>query len=413
MGVAAKIDIGSLLLVFSVLFVSRQYNCMRGVTYRPTVMPLRVERVGKSLFYLGFLGTTDAVLRRLGQALCALGLPVPPASARLAACLRLLLVHLPFVAWALTGPLSERGSTRDDRGFSVGATRSRLWRWIARGLFGGRVRIVLSEEWRDMSPEERRRWQDHEEHFVIAMHPHGLLPIGAILSGLTTAGGGLQGVTASGAELQEPAEPGELLHQRWFRHMRLRAAVASGACGLFPGFYEMFTKLGAFECTKPFMREVLRSGRDVAVFPGGAQESAYAIPGRYICSILKHKGFVRLAIEERRNILPMWTFGDEALVPQMSAPPGFVTGLQRVLKEAFGLLVPPTLAGRPRFPPLTLVTGVPLVLQDLWPARAGGEVPQAAVEEGHRRYIRAVRELFDRNKAHVPGGHGQGVVEFA
>ena len=40
---------------------------------------------------------------------------------------------------------------------------------------------------------------------VIAMHPHGLLPLGAILNGLTWAGGGLRGITASGAELPEPA----------------------------------------------------------------------------------------------------------------------------------------------------------------------------------------------------------------
>lgn len=37
------------------------------------------------------------------------------------------------------------------------------------------------------------------------MHPHGLLPLGAILNGLTWAGGGLRGITASGAELPEPA----------------------------------------------------------------------------------------------------------------------------------------------------------------------------------------------------------------
>lgn len=410
MGAAARLDACSLLLLLSILYVSRRHFGMRGVTYRPTVLPILVERAGKSLFYIGFLGTLDATLRRFAQLLELLGLRVPPDSAWAAAGLRILLLHAPFAAWALAGPLSTAGSTRDDRGFSPAATRSRLWLWMSRRLFSGRTRIVLSEEWRDLSAEQRRCWADR--HYVIGMHPHGLLPLGAILNGLTWAGGGLRGVTASGVDLPEPPEPGPMLHQRWFPQMCLRAAVASGACGLFPGFYEMFTKLGAFECTKPFMQKVLRDGRDVAVFPGGAQESMYAAPGRYVCLIRKRKGFVRLAIEERLDILPMWTFGDEALVPQSLEPHWAIVKLQQLFKEAVGLLVPPTFSGLPRFPPLTLVTGVPISLGDLWPAEVGGEVSQAAVDEGHARYICAIRELFDRNKAHVPGGHEKATIEF-
>lgn len=174
----------------------------------------------------------------------------------------------------------------------------------------------------------------------------------------------------------------------------------------------MFTKLGAFECTKPFIRKVLREGKDVAVFPGGAAESSYAIPGRYVCLVSQHKGFVRLAIEERLDILPMYTFGDEALVPQCAQPPQIIPALQRLGKECFGLLVPFTLAGFPRFPPLTLVTGLPISLEDLWPTSRGEVVSDAAVDEGHARYIKAMRTLFDRNKAYVAGGHADANIEF-
>jgi 1-acyl-sn-glycerol-3-phosphate acyltransferase len=194
--------------------------------------------------------------------------------------------------------------------------------------------------------------------------------------------------------------------------MKLRAAVASGACGLVPGFYELFTKLGAFECTKPFMQKVLREDKDVAVFPGGALESRYAIPGRYVCVVKHRKGFVRLALEERRDLLPMYTFGDEALLPQMAEPPRAIVALQDLAKEVFGLLVPPTLAGLPQFPPLTLITGVPISLEDLWPENVGGEVSQAAVDEAHARYVSAMQALFDTNKAYVPGGHAKAVIEF-
>mmetsp|Transcript_67945 Transcript_67945/g.198818 ORF Transcript_67945/g.198818 Transcript_67945/m.198818 type:complete len:413 (-) Transcript_67945:48-1286(-) len=411
MRAAVGIDVAAPLLLLSVILSWRRNFSMRGITYRSKVVPLNVERAGKALLYISTLGTVDMVIRRLGELLWFWSLEVPPASARTAACLRLLLLHVPVATWALTGPLSVAGSTRDDRGFSLAATRSRLWTWMSRCLFGGQTKIVLSEEWRDLSEEERDRWMGGR-HYVIGMHPHGLLPIGAILNGLTWAGGGLGNTTASGVQLPKPLETGSGLHQCWFPKMRLRAAVASGACGLVPGFYEMFTKLGAFECTKSFMQKVLREDKDVAVFPGGAQESAYAAPGRYVCLIHKHKGFVRLAIEEHRDILPMWCFGDEALVPQSREPHWIIVMLQRISKECVGLLVPPTLAGWLHFPPLTLVAGVPVSLEDLWPKEVGGQVPQAAVDEGHARYIRAIQQLFDRNKAHVPGGHENGSVEF-
>lgn len=44
----------------------------------------------------------------------------------------------------------------------------------------------------------------------------------------------------------------------------------------------------------------------------------------------------RLALEERLNVLPMWTFGDEAIVPQLWDAPPFLAAAQRWLKETTG-----------------------------------------------------------------------------
>jgi len=159
------------------------------------------------------------------------------------------------------------------------------------------------------------------------------------------------------------------------------------------------------------MREMAREGRDLAIFPGGAQETEFACPGRYVCLVNKHKGFVRLALEERLDILPMWTFGDESLVPQMSNPPNWLRAMQRWVKHATGLLLPPAFASLPRFPPLTMVTGVPVSLEDLWAEKRGGAVSDQAVDIAHKRYIEAQRRTFNLNKAVVPGGHANGVFE--
>ena len=42
---------------------------------------------------------------------------------------------------------------------------------------------------------------------------------------------------------------------------------------IFLGTSSAFPRLpGAFECTKPFIRDVLRQQKDVAIFVGGAQD---------------------------------------------------------------------------------------------------------------------------------------------
>jgi hypothetical protein len=290
---------------------------------------------------------------------------------------------------------------------------------MARYLFK-HTRIMLSEEWRSLTKDQVRHWQKKENGpFVIAMHPHGILPMGGIINGLTwygggEDGGGLEAITASGArDVPAPETPGPLLHQRFFPDLHLRCCAASGVF-LFPLFYEMYRKLGAIECTKTYMRDALRAGRTVAVYPGGAAESRFATPGRYVCYVKQRQrqGFVRLALEERKHLFAVWTFGDEALVPQPQEPYRWLLKLQDFAKEATGLLVPPLPIGLPRFPPLTSVVGVPVKLDDLWPEVVGGEVSQAAVDEAHKRYLSHVQKLFDENKGLVPGGHSEAVLEF-
>merc|ERR1712217_213784 len=154
------------------------------------------------------------------------------------------------------------------------------------------------------------------------------------------------------------------------------------------------------------------SGKSVAVYPGGATESRFATPGRYVCYAKNRKGFVRLALEERLNLLPIWTFGDEGIVPQPWVLPKPLIRFQDWLKEALGLLVPPIPIGLPRFPPLTSVVSVPVDLSDLWPEKVGDTVSQEAVDKAQKRSMQAIQKLFDDNKALVPGDHSEGVLEF-
>lgn len=158
-------DLGPLLLLVLTAFVWKKHFYMRGLTYRKTVVPVSRERLMKSIFYVGFLGSIDAVLRRSGQLLARLPIMAHllPREASTSFLLRMLLLHMPWAVWALRGPLSDRGSTRDDHGWSDTVTRSRFWKAVA-SYFG--CRIVLSEEWRQLDETQRRRWYDR--HYVLA-----------------------------------------------------------------------------------------------------------------------------------------------------------------------------------------------------------------------------------------------------
>lgn len=388
---------------------------MRGVTYRSQTLTMNQERAIKASFYLSVLTLLDVLCRRFGSLLLRSSSSLEGALSKYSWPLRLLLLWGPFAGWVLSGPLHPSTCTRDDRGMSQACLRWSLWQWM-RALFSHRTSMVLSEEWRKLSPHEiYRLTEEHKEPYLIPMHPHGVLPLGGIINGLTWAGGGLQCRTASGQDVTKPKNPGQGLHQAFFPHLELRAAVASGVFW-FPGFHEMYKKLGCIECTKPYMKEILRRGRSLAVYPGGASESRYARPGKYVCYVLKRKGFLRVALEEHVDLVPIWTFGDEAILPQMSwqhdSPRDAVLSIQQLLKSVFGLLVPPMPGGLPKFGPLTSVVGLPVSLKDLWPPEKGGTATEAAVDEAHRRYLEAVKTLFDLNKVHVPGGHQDAQLEF-
>eukprot|EP00929_Paragymnodinium_shiwhaense_P008179 TRINITY_DN112123_c0_g1_i1.p1 TRINITY_DN112123_c0_g1~~TRINITY_DN112123_c0_g1_i1.p1 ORF type:complete len:410 (+),score=88.58 TRINITY_DN112123_c0_g1_i1:80-1309(+) len=400
-------DFSGFALLVGVLVTSSKNFWFRGITYRPTVQPLAQERAVKAALYLGIICVLDAVARR-GGALVAKLLGMQAGGSTRSLVLRALCIWLPVAGWVISGPM--RHTSRDDSGFSVAVQKWGVWRWLREWLFPG-SRMILAEEWKSLTKEQVRAWHATEEPVLIPMHPHGILPMGGIINGLTWASGGIQAVTPSGAEIEKPASPGKGLHQSFFTNMQLRCAVASGVF-LPPFFFEAYRGLGAVECTKPFIVNLLRRGRAVALYPGGATESRFATPGRYVVYVKNRKGFVRVALEERVHLMPLYTFGDEAIIPQPWNCPEWFCKLQDMVKAATGLLAPPLATGPPKRIPLTTLVGVPIDLSDLWVKEVGDKASDEAVDKAHARYMEYLQKMFDANKKFVPGGHEKAVLEF-
>lgn len=382
-------DVLALVLLVLVLVGCRRYYWLRGATYRDgNVLSVQQVLAIQVLLYIGLLGVVDASLRRA----CGVSLLV-----------RFALVHAPVMLWLLNGPLRHPMASRNGSGLSEGWTRSQLWKVVVRLLCPG-SRMLLSEEWLQLSRQEGQHWF-RQKNYIISLHPHGYLSMGAVINGLTFATGGLQNLTPSGRRYEHPVpddEKGDGLHQQVFPYVKIRAAVAS-ACFWFPMFSSVYGGLGCFEVSKPFMVERLRNGDTVGVMPGGAIESRYAFPEPHIVYLLHRKGFVRLALEERMHLIPMYTFGETGLLPQPRDPPQLFIKFQNLMKSVLGLSVPPAIAGYPRLGPNTTIWGVPVDLSHLWPNQVGGEVGDDAVEEAHALYVKALQHLFDTNKALVPG----------
>lgn len=351
-------------------------------------------------FYAALLASLDVLLRR---------------GFGIRAWLRVALVHLPFAAWAVTGPLMRPQQSRDTSGFSDSFVSSKVFPFLVKLLFPGSKGLV-SEDWLKLSTTEVQRWlrgPPAGHGYMVPLHPHGVLPFGAIFNGLTRATGGLQPFTPSGAKLAAALPEEELgsgLNQQLFPRFRVRPAVASG-CFWFPGAREFYIRVGGFEVSKPFMVERLRAGDTLAVMPGGATESRFAYPSPHVVYLRSRKGFIRLALEEQAYVIPLYTFGDDEILPQLLHPPKLLVQLQDLLKSSLGLLVPPVPAGLPRLGPKTSVLGVPLDFSDLWPAERGGAVSEEAVDKAHGRYVEALVRLFEANKAHVPGDFKNATLE--
>jgi len=242
---------------------------------------------------------------------------------------------------------------------------SRFWRWFASYYPVALVKTA------DLPP-------DH--HYLFACHPHGILPIGPF--------------TAFGTEALDfrAAFPGIdcfLLGLNLVTYLPL-ARELSLACGVLRVDKEV--------CDAMLSSSV--AGRSVAIVVGGAQEALDCKPGDLALTILRRKGFVRVALRNGAALVPVISFGETDLWDQVAN-----TTLRRVQEWlchhlTFSL---PLIKGRgvfqysygflPHRRPVTVVVGAPL------PCPRVPDPSQEQVDEYHALYLVRLRELFDAHKA--------------
>lgn len=208
---------------------------------------------------------------------------------------------------------------------------------------------------------------------VFAYHPHSLIPAGAVWFHFLPQFG------------------------RRFENVK---PVTLAASVLFkaPFVRELAAWLGVRSVSQEIFRSTLRHERAVVVCPGGQGEMCEHVGGlkeETITLCTKHRGFVRLAIEEKARLVPVVCFGESSSWRNLLRHPG------RYLYRRFRVATPLLAVGYlgilpiPARVPLTFVVGDPMSLPE--PDDAG-RARESDVEIAHAAYYREVARLFAKHK---------------
>lgn len=187
-------------------------------------------------------------------------------------------------------------------------------------------------------------------------------------------------------------------------HGRLRWLGASILFRL-PVAREICLWTGVVDARRSVAVKVLKEGFSIGVIPGGEQEQLQTEYGKEEVYLKKRFGFVKLALQFGVPLVPCYVFGCVDLYRTSN----FMHGIRSALVKKLGVCLPFCYGqfGLPLTPfkrPVDIVIGAPLEVGKI------EEPTQEQVAEAHEKYVRALQELFDSNKARF--GYGDRKLEI-
>ena len=147
-------------------------------------------------------------------------------------------------------------------------------------------------------------------------------------------------------------------------------------------------------------------GRAVTIVVGGARESLNAEPHSLRLVLNSRKGFVKLAIRQGADLVPVLAFGENDLYEQIdSEEHPWIHKTQMLVKKLAGFTVPLFHARgifnydvgmMPYRRAVNIVVGRPIEVTQQ--GQKDGHVPDAYLDEIHTRYCEELRRLWDEYK---------------
>ncbi|CAK9024134.1 2-acylglycerol O-acyltransferase 1 (Acyl-CoA:monoacylglycerol acyltransferase 1) (MGAT1) (Monoacylglycerol O-acyltransferase 1) [Durusdinium trenchii] len=210
---------------------------------------------------------------------------------------------------------------------------------------------------------------------LMGFHPHGLLPVAVVWSHMTPRWRSIFG-------LQMPV------------------TLTDAFIHAIPFFRDFAQFAGGLEVTRDNVISVLRQRKTALLVPGGQGEillhSSENLAKKWAVCDAKHKGFIRVALENGAELVPTYSFGELQAIQNISFPP-----MQRFTRKVLGFSFPFFPVGLlgilpiPNPVQMTWVIGKPM----RFPCATPGKPTNAEVDFAHEKYFEALVALYDKYKA--------------
>ncbi|ORY69268.1 diacylglycerol acyltransferase [Leucosporidium creatinivorum] len=271
-------------------------------------------------------------------------------------------IIIPYLIWILA---IDQASVKGGRA-SKRIRGSRFWVWFV-GFFP--VSLIKTA---DLPPDRK---------YVFGYHPHGIIGMGAIAN---------FGTEATGFSKLFPGLNPHLL------------TLASNF--QIPLYRDFILSLGVCSVSMKSCQNILKQGpgSSLTIVVGGAAESLSARPGTADLTLKRRMGFIKLAMRQGADLVPVFSFGENDIFEQLSNERGTrLYKLQKRFQAAFGFTLP-IFFGRGLFNynvgilpyrhPIVSVVGRPIRVRQV------DNPTMSQMEEVQAQYIVELKRIWDEYK---------------
>lgn len=149
-------------------------------------------------------------------------------------------------------------------------------------------------------------------------------------------------------------------------------------------------------------------GRAVTIVVGGARESLDAQPHQLKLVLNSRKGFIKIAIRQGADLVPVLAFGENELYEQVNSDNHpYIHKFQMIVKKAMGFTVPLFHARgifnydvglMPYRRAMNIVVGKPIKVEQQGGSGTDGKVDEDYLDEVHAAYVKELTDLWNQHK---------------